>query len=209
MTLNFGSGRAGCAHFARRREAGWVFQPTHLFFCRSRALCRYETPEAAAPLRTLNVESKHLNLHKSRGEKQDGVWGAHFSRGMCRQGILASLPAPACATVQRCGVAVTSSGRASPRVPCLRGSGRVAVAPVGVCGPTAACRERGSFASGRAELGGERCEGHWKSLAGSSKWGDPVGRVTGTSTALPWPWGSAGCPGHAWQERGCRRMTSV
>lgn len=108
----------------------------------------------------------------------------------------------------RCGSDVLGAGRA-PVSPACVAVARVAVAPVGVCGPTAACREPGSFASGRAELGGERCEGHWKSLAGSSKQGDPVGRVTGTSTALPWPWGSAGCPGHAWQERGCRRMTSV
>ncbi|XP_029869298.1 electron transfer flavoprotein subunit alpha, mitochondrial isoform X2 [Aquila chrysaetos chrysaetos] len=92
------------------------FPAEALVFCRSRAPCRYETPEAAAPLRTPNVESKHLNLHKSRGEKQDGVWGAHFSRGMCRQGILASLPTPACATVQRCGVAMTSSGHGEPPV---------------------------------------------------------------------------------------------
>lgn len=30
--FKFGLERAGCAHFARRREAGWVFQLKHLFF---------------------------------------------------------------------------------------------------------------------------------------------------------------------------------
>lgn len=75
------------------------------------------TTAPATPLGTPNAESKHLSLHRSRGGKQEGIWGTHFSRGMCRQGILASVPTPACVKVQRCGVAMTSSVQGKPTCP--------------------------------------------------------------------------------------------
>lgn len=45
------------------------------------------------------------------------AFGIHFSRGLCHQGIFASLPTPAHAKMQRCGVAMTCSGQGETTCP--------------------------------------------------------------------------------------------
>lgn len=67
------------------------------------------------------------------------AFGAPTSAGACvAKWILVSLPVPAHAKVQRCGVAMTFLGQGECPLPVWQWQG--GVVPAGVCSLTAACR---------------------------------------------------------------------